>query len=93
MPDELRNIRKALKNMPQPRQHTERKRLNDEAGKWRKLNLWTPNQLRHSRATLIREEYGIEAAQVVLGHSDCEITRVYAERDFAKAAGIMSVIG
>ncbi len=93
MPDELRNIRKALKNMPQPKQHTERKRLSDEAGEWRKLNLWTPNQLRHSRATLIREEYGIEAAQVVLGHSDCEITRVYAERDFAKAAGIMSVIG
>jgi len=55
--------------------------------------VWSPNQLRHSRATIIREKYGIEAAQVVLGHAEVETTQIYAERDFAAAARIMSEIG
>lgn len=36
---------------------------------WRKEHRWAPNRLRHSRATEIRERYGLEAAQAVLGHS------------------------
>lgn len=55
---------------------------------------WSPNRLRHSRATLIREKYGIEAAQVVLGHSDAKLTaEVYAERDFDLAERVMKEIG
>jgi integrase len=54
---------------------------------------WSPNRLRHSRATIIRERYGIEAAQVVLGHSDPKTTEIYAERDFEMAARIMREIG
>ena len=54
---------------------------------------WHPNQLRHSGATDIREQFGIEAAQTVLGHSDPRVTEIYAERDFAKAADIMRQIG
>ncbi len=42
---------------------------------------WTPNQLRHTRATEIRRTYGLEAASAVLGHSNVETTQVYAERD------------
>ena len=54
---------------------------------------WSPNQLRHSRATLLRKLYGIEAARLVLGHADAGITLVYAERDFDAAAKIMREIG
>ena len=54
---------------------------------------WSPNRLRHSRATIIRERYGIEAAQTVLGHSDPKTTQIYAERDFEMAARIMREIG
>ncbi len=54
---------------------------------------WAPNQLRHTRATEIRERYGIEAAQVVLGHSKASTTEIYAERDQAKAYAIMAEIG
>ncbi|MCH7725653.1 MAG: tyrosine-type recombinase/integrase [Planctomycetes bacterium] len=55
---------------------------------------WSPNRLRHSRATFIREKYGIEAAQVVLGHSDAKLTaQVYAERDFALAERVVREIG
>lgn len=57
------------------------------------LPAWSPNQLRHSRATILRERYGIEAAQVVLGHSDAKTTEIYAERDFAMAARIMAEVG
>jgi integrase len=54
---------------------------------------WSPNQLRHTAATVIRERYGIESAQVVLGHSDPRTTEIYAERDFQKAASIMRELG
>jgi len=43
--------------------------------------VWTPNRLRHNAATEVRQEYGLEAAQVILGHSSAEVTQVYAERD------------
>ncbi len=46
---------------------------------------WAPNQLRHTRGTEIRKEYGLEAAGAVLGHSKVETTQVYAERDQALA--------
>jgi integrase len=42
---------------------------------------WSPNQLRHSRATEVRKVYGLEAAQVTLGHATADVTQVYAERD------------
>ena len=54
---------------------------------------WTPHQLRHSRATIIRRRFGVEAARVILGHSDARVTEVYAERDFGEAARIMREIG
>jgi integrase len=42
---------------------------------------WTPNQLRHSRLTEIRKEYGVEASRVVGGHRDINTTEIYAEMD------------
>ena len=54
---------------------------------------WTPLQLRHYAATNIRARFGVEAAQVVLGHAKADVTQVYAERDLAKAHAIMAEIG
>lgn len=50
--------------------------------------VWSPNQLRHSAATRIRKELGLEKAQVVLGHRELGVTQVYADvdRDAARAA-------
>ncbi len=47
---------------------------------------WHPNQLRHSAATEFRSKFGLEAAQVLLGHSQADVTQVYAERDVEKLA-------
>jgi integrase len=63
------------------------------ARQWRAKYTWHPNQLRHSAATEIRRRFGLEAAQVVLGHSQADVTQVYAERDLAKAAEVASAIG
>jgi integrase len=54
---------------------------------------WAPNQLRHSQATELRRRFGIEAAQAVLGHSELDVTQVYAERDLARAREIMRESG
>ena len=54
---------------------------------------WTPYRLRHTAATEIRRQYGLEAAQVILGHAELGVTQVYAERDYEKAARVMAEIG
>jgi len=54
---------------------------------------WSPNQLRHAAATVVRDRFGLEAAQVVLGHSRADVTQVYAERNQRLAAEVMASIG
>lgn len=54
---------------------------------------WAPNQLRHSFATRVRKEHGLEAVQVSLGHSRADVTQVYAERNEALAAAVAAKIG
>jgi len=58
-----------------------------------KVERWSPNRLRHSRATDLRRRYGIEAAQTVCGHSELSATEIYAERDFKKARQVMAEVG
>ena len=49
---------------------------------------WFPYQLRHTAATRIRRQYGLEAAQVILGHASIEASQIYAERDLTRAMEI-----
>ena len=58
-----------------------------------KVERWSPNQLRHTAATLIRKQFGIEASQVILGHSELSVTQIYAEADREKAIEIARKIG
>jgi integrase len=55
--------------------------------------VWTPLQLRHTAATMIRSRFGLEAAQTVLGHAKADTTQIYAERDLARAHAVMAEIG
>jgi len=64
-----------------------------EVKAWRSRHRWSPNQLRHAAATEIRKQFGLEAAQVALGHSNANVTQIYAERDLSKAAEIMRQVG
>lgn len=64
-----------------------------ELEKWRSDQRWSPNRLRHSAGTEIHKRFGLEGAQVVLGHASAEVTQVYAERDLQKAVEIMREVG
>ena len=60
---------------------------------WRTSHRWHPHQLRHSAATVIRKQFGVEAAQAVLGHAELGTTEIYAERRLDTARQIMGEIG
>jgi integrase len=64
-----------------------------QAREWRAKHTWHPNQLRHSAATEIRKRFGLEAAQVTLGHAAADVTQLYAERDLQQAAAVMAQVG
>ncbi len=86
MPKELRKSSKKLSE-------DERKRLQKRAAEWRGEHCWSPNQLRHAAGTDVRRQFGLEGAQVVLGHAKADTTQIYAERDRTLAAEIMQKIG
>ena len=54
---------------------------------------WHPHQLRHAVGTEVRRRYGLEAAQVVLGHSKADVTEIYAERDLDLAKQVAREMG
>lgn len=66
----------------------------EELKTWRREHRWHPHQLRHAAGTQIRRAFGLEAAQLVLGHSSALVTdAVYAERDLARVVEVVRVVG
>ena len=58
-----------------------------------KLPNWSPNQLRHLRAGEVEEQFGIEAASAILGHSNIRTTEIYARRKLQIATAVTRQIG
>lgn len=54
---------------------------------------WHPHQLKHNRATEVRKQFGIEAAQIAIGNADADVTKMYAERDLQRAEQIALQMG
>ncbi len=54
---------------------------------------WHPHQLRHTCATQVRSQCGLDVAQVVLGHQSVDVTQVYAQANRTKANLAMSQLG
>jgi len=54
---------------------------------------WTPNRLRHAVATKLREQYGLDVAQVVLGHARMNTTQIYAKANVKRAMEVMKQVG
>lgn len=68
--------------------------LRGELNKWRRTHRFHPHQLRHSAATSMRQQSGLEAAQLMLGHSSAAISdAVYAERDWTKIIEVVRRVG
>jgi integrase len=60
---------------------------------WQKAHRWHPHRLRHTAATRIRREHGLEASQAILGHRVLDATQLYAEKNLDLAREIMDEIG
>ena len=54
---------------------------------------WHPHQLRHNCATRMRREFGLDVAQIILGHRTADVTQVYAEVDRVKAIDVVTKAG
>ena len=104
----FRSLRNALRRAVSPRVPTSvsasrpfprfrpKKRTDEQKAElraWHKAHEWHPNQIRHTVATEVRAKFGLEAAQVLLGHSRADVTQTYAERDMAKAPEVARKIG
>lgn len=57
------------------------------------IERWAPNRLRHTAATSIRKRFGIEAAQVMCGHENADVTQIYAERNLDLAIQVAREAG
>jgi len=64
-----------------------------EIKQWRRDHRWSPNRPRHTFATQVRRDFGLEAAQGLLGHSTAHVTQVYAQRDCERAIATIRRIG
>jgi integrase len=53
---------------------------------------WSPNRLRHSRATELRC-HGVDMVATILGHNKVETSQVYSEKNIAAAMAIVSQVG
>lgn len=54
---------------------------------------WHPYQLRHVRAVEVREEFDLETAQVILGHSRINMTEHYAKVTEERAKEVQEKLG
>jgi integrase len=54
---------------------------------------WSPGRLRHNAGTEVRQAFGVEAAQLVLGHRKLSTTEIYAEKNREKYEAIMREVG
>jgi hypothetical protein len=64
-----------------------------ELDAWRKAHRFSANRLRYSAATRLCREIGLDAAGIVLRHSDADVTTIYAEPDMEAARRAMEMLG
>ena len=58
-----------------------------------KIPAWQPNQLRHAAGTEARKRFGLEAAQLLLGHAKADVTEIYAEVNVQRGIEVAKMIG
>jgi integrase len=91
MPTHLREPVAAKDVIADTREARDRRRAARAA--WSVAHVWHPHQLRHTAATRLRREFGLEAAQVILGHKTLKVTEIYAEKNVEAAQRIMATAG
>ena len=57
------------------------------------IERWVPHQLRHTAGDAVREEFGLEHTQAILGHAHANMTEHHAKASNHKAAEVALKIG
>ena len=57
------------------------------------IERWIPHQLRHTASDTVRQQFGLEHTQSVLGHSKVDMTEHYAGAGQAKASEVALKLG
>lgn len=55
--------------------------------------VWRPNQIRKYTASRVRARFGLDGAQVLLGHASADVTEIYARLDEARLIEIARELG
>lgn len=58
-----------------------------------KVPHWHPHQLRHNCGTQIRRDFGLDVAQIILGHRSADVTQIYAQVDRQRAFAVVGQTG
>ena len=54
---------------------------------------WAPNMIRHQHGAVVRRQFGLEGAQLALGHQHAAVTEIYAEKSAVLAERIATELG
>src|SRR5262249_53095901 len=54
---------------------------------------WHPHQLRHAYGTEVRRRFGLETTQAALGHTQANVSEIYAQADVAQAVRVAAEVG
>ncbi|MFO0798991.1 MAG: site-specific integrase [Gemmataceae bacterium] len=54
---------------------------------------WAPGRLRHNFGSEVRDRFGLDVAQVLLGHAHADVTQVYAQKTLVKAMEAARALG
>ena len=68
-------------------------RIKDKDGNEIPVPEWHPHQLRHTCASEMRKQFGVEAVRAVLGHNCVDTTELYAQIDAEQAKQIAASVG
>lgn len=71
MPDKLRKP-------PKTATPEQLDKIRQQASEWRLKYCWSPHWLRHTAGKRLREEFGLETTQAVLGHATADMSERYA---------------
>jgi integrase len=70
-----------------------KRELKGALAKWQSEHRWHPHQIRHTAAEEVREAFGLEHTQHVLGHAKADVTQIYAKGNIQKAVEVARQIG
>jgi integrase len=92
-PDQQANARKTARLVGDRYTVGSYRRAVQRACKIAGVSSWSPSQLRHNAATMVRKQFGLDGAQVMLGHTHADVTQIYAQVNQAKGVEIAATIG